>query len=294
MREVNVRMVHFVAELARVGGLDEAKLLSTLPLSLRGGTMPSWIDWNDFVELFERLEQSVGGPDALERVARLAVPTAYPELRAFAAIFVSPLSLFTFAIMRHMKTSFKNVVVEELERSDDGRIRWRETIPAHDRPSEAFHRFTRTIAALMPMHLDLPEAPAEIVSMTPHVAEFVATFSPEPPLVARGRHAALAVTSLIAAQLDEAYAIMIGAARPGHAEGGQPNSVGAEWADRLALSPRQRDVFALTLEGRTNKSIAAELTCSERNVEFHLGRILRAARVTSRAELLVKVLGSRT
>jgi DNA-binding NarL/FixJ family response regulator len=52
-------------------------------------------------------------------------------------------------------------------------------------------------------------------------------------------------------------------------------------------------VFALLVEGRANKDIAAALQCSERNIEFHVGRILRAARVSSRAELLVKVLGAR-
>ena len=66
-----------------------------------------------------------------------------------------------------------------------------------------------------------------------------------------------------------------------------------DWAERLALSPRQREVFALLVEGRANKDIAATLRCSERNIEFHVGRILRAARVSSRAGLLVKVLGSR-
>ena len=70
------------------------------------------------------------------------------------------------------------------------------------------------------------------------------------------------------------------------------HSTAAVLGERLALSPRQRDVFALLVEGRANKDIAATLRCSERNVEFHVGRILRSAHVTSRSELLVKVLGT--
>lgn len=93
-----------------------------------------------------------------------------------------------------------------------------------------------------------------------------------------------AATSLIAGQLDAAFARILETTRP---TGPAP----AGWATKLALSSRQRQVFALLVEGRANKDIAGALDCSERNVEFHVGRILRAARVTSRAELLVKVLG---
>ena len=62
---------------------------------------------------------------------------------------------------------------------------------------------------------------------------------------------------------------------------------------RWELSARETEVLSHLAEGDANKDIAASLHCSERNVEFHVGRILRAARVSSRSELLVKVLGAR-
>jgi len=111
---------------------------------------------------------------------------------------------------------------------------------------------------------------------------------------------------VLAVQLDEAFSrisetlrgLPVGGLQGEGTASGAPGAPTAgadvrDWAERLALSPRQRDVFALLVEGRANKDIAAALRCSERNIEFHVGRILRAARVSSRAELLVKVLGAR-
>src|SRR4051812_3361841 len=130
MGEVSVRILHFAMDLARAGDVDEVALLEGLPsvVAAREGISPHAISWDDFVELWERLERAVGGPEGFVRVARLAIPTAYPEFRAFAAVFVSPLALFTFMMMRHFRTSFRNIEVEELERFSDGRIRWRQTI----------------------------------------------------------------------------------------------------------------------------------------------------------------------
>jgi DNA-binding CsgD family transcriptional regulator len=294
LREVSVRILHFSLDLARAGRLDQAALVEGLPsLALERATAAGWVDWSDFVVLWERLELAAGGPEGLARIARLAIPTAYPEFRTFAAVFVSPTSLFTFMMFRHMRTSFRNVQPEVLEHLDDGRIRWRQTIMEPHRPSEAFHRGSRTLTALIPLHLDLEEGETEITLLTPRSAEYITRFPPPPPLATRGLHALSAVTSLVAAQLDEAYAII--AERVGAEPvrvNGTANGAAEGWAEKLELSQRQREVFALLVEGRANKEIARLLRCSERNVEFHVGRILRAARVTSRAELLVKVLGT--
>jgi DNA-binding CsgD family transcriptional regulator len=296
MREVSVRMLHFLMDLARTAELDEAPLLAGLPsLVPREGETLRWFDWEDFVELQERVEKACGGPVGFKRVARLALPSAYPEFRAMAAIFVSPISLFTFVVMRLMRTSFRTVDVVELSRIGDHRIRWRETIPAGARGSATFFRISRTMAELLPIHLDLPEATVELTPLGLHVAELDAQFPPLPPLAERGRLAVSAATSLIAGQLDTAFAHVVDATRadrtpfvmsPTDAE------ATALWADRLALSPRQRTFLAPLLAGRSNKEIARIVGCSGRNVEFHVSRILRAAKVSSRAELLVKILGA--
>jgi DNA-binding NarL/FixJ family response regulator len=157
---------------------------------------------------------------------------------------------------------------------------------------------------LFPRHLDLPEARIERVTIAPREAEFIVQFPSVDPLALRSARAVSSAANVLAVQLDEAFSRIIETLR-GRPEGSANGngSLGAnggsapyagvrDWADRLALSPRQREVFALLVEGRANKDIAAALRCSERNIELHVGRILRAARVSSRSELLVKVLGA--
>ncbi len=63
---------------------------------------------------------------------------------------------------------------------------------------------------------------------------------------------------------------------------------------RLAtLSPREREVLALLVEGRMNKAIAAELGISSKTVEDHRASIMRKMQVRSVAELVRLVADSR-
>lgn len=39
------------------------------------------------------------------------------------------------------------------------------------------------------------------------------------------------------------------------------------------LTPREEEILRLVLAGRTNKSIAAEISVSEKTVEYHLDRV---------------------
>lgn len=56
---------------------------------------------------------------------------------------------------------------------------------------------------------------------------------------------------------------------------------------RLAtLSPREREVLALLVEGRMNKAIAAELGISAKTVEDHRASLMRKMQVRSVAELV--------
>jgi len=304
MREVSVRMLHFANDLARTAGVDESAMREGLvSLTPKDGKEPDWIDWEDFVELMERLERLAGGAEPMAAVYRAAFDFAYPEVRGFAAVFVRPIPLFKFVMTRLMPTMYRHMAIDDVELLSDDRVRWSQTIPEPFRGSEAFHRGSAAMVALFPLHLDLPEARIERATITPRTAEFVVAFPTPAPLAVRGSRAVSTAVSVLAVQLDEAFARIGDALRnrpdPDSTENSNappaPTSSGdaRTWAERLALSPRQREVFALLVEGRANKDIASTLRCSERNVEFHVGRILRAARVTSRAELLVKVLGAR-
>jgi len=55
------------------------------------------------------------------------------------------------------------------------------------------------------------------------------------------------------------------------------------------LSPREKEVTRLLLQGKSNKQIAFSLGISERTVEFHLKNIYGKLQVASRVELIIKL-----
>lgn len=59
------------------------------------------------------------------------------------------------------------------------------------------------------------------------------------------------------------------------------------------LSPREKDVVGLLLQGKSNKQIALALGLSQRTVEFHLNNIYSKMQVGSRVELIL-LLGKTT
>lgn len=54
-----------------------------------------------------------------------------------------------------------------------------------------------------------------------------------------------------------------------------------------SLSPREREVLAGVVAGKTNKQIGATLGISHRTVEIHRARLMRKLRVATLADLLV-------
>lgn len=55
------------------------------------------------------------------------------------------------------------------------------------------------------------------------------------------------------------------------------------------LSPREKDVVDMLMQGKSNKQIAYSLGISERTVEFHLKNIFEKMQVNSRVELILKL-----
>ena len=64
--------------------------------------------------------------------------------------------------------------------------------------------------------------------------------------------------------------------------------------ERIArLTPREREVMDLVLDGKPNKAIAAELGLSPKTVEVHRSRVMAKMQVSSLAALLQTVLSYR-
>jgi len=72
------------------------------------------------------------------------------------------------------------------------------------------------------------------------------------------------------------------------ADGGPPPA-GPTSVEDLQLTDRQREVLALMVQGKSNKLICRELGLAEATVKIHVTAILRALRVTSRAQAIVAV-----
>jgi len=76
------------------------------------------------------------------------------------------------------------------------------------------------------------------------------------------------------------------AVRQGAAEGGFQKPAAVE---SLGLTPRQREVLALLLQGQPNKLIARELGLSVETVKDHVAAVLRALNVSSRTQAVLAV-----
>lgn len=67
----------------------------------------------------------------------------------------------------------------------------------------------------------------------------------------------------------------------------EANSAQDEIRQRLqTLTPREREVLRLVIQGRLNKEIADELGASEKTIKVHRARVMQKMRVVSVAELV--------
>jgi DNA-binding NarL/FixJ family response regulator len=57
----------------------------------------------------------------------------------------------------------------------------------------------------------------------------------------------------------------------------------------MNLTPRQREVLAVMMQGKSNKAICRVLNLAEPTVKNHITAILKALNVTNRTEAVIKV-----
>ncbi len=73
---------------------------------------------------------------------------------------------------------------------------------------------------------------------------------------------------------------------------GRGTSLGSRAAvsvEELGLTERQQQVLALMVQGKSNKLICRDLGLAENTVKIHVTAVLRALKVTSRTEAVVKI-----
>jgi DNA-binding NarL/FixJ family response regulator len=78
-----------------------------------------------------------------------------------------------------------------------------------------------------------------------------------------------------------------------HSSGGQVAGISEAAPVASLLTPRERDVLALLLDGRTNAEIATTLGLEVVSIKAHLGRMLRKAGAKNRVELTLRALAER-
>ena len=59
-----------------------------------------------------------------------------------------------------------------------------------------------------------------------------------------------------------------------------------DFSQTYGLSPREKEVFSLIKEGRSNLEIASDLYISENTVKFHIKNILKKTACSNRPELI--------
>lgn len=68
----------------------------------------------------------------------------------------------------------------------------------------------------------------------------------------------------------------------------------ANVAVEASMTPREREVLHLLMDGRTNRDIATAMGIDEVTVKAHLGRMLRKTHLTNRVELTLRAMEERT
>lgn len=86
-----------------------------------------------------------------------------------------------------------------------------------------------------------------------------------------------------------AHTAAAGHAAVAHGGAGPAASSAPASLERLGLTPRQREVLGLLLQGKPNKLIARELSLSVETVKDHVAAVLRALNVATRTQAVLAV-----
>jgi two-component system, cell cycle sensor histidine kinase and response regulator CckA len=154
------------------------------------------VDWDVWVEIMERLEKRLGGPDALEQFALFS--SAHPGMHQFqrvAQLISSPTALYRLNSRWGIPNQYRHVRSECVELAE-GKLRVSISLPPSYRGSVAVFRASLGVLRGLPKIVGLPES--EILSREISTHGVTAVLKPPPPrtLVSYARRLARRVRGL--------------------------------------------------------------------------------------------------
>ncbi len=179
MNEVSTRVFGVVLDGLASQGIDPARLVQGTDLSLDLlRDRKRRIDWPVFVALCNRMEQLVGGADALEKIGYEQLGTdSYAYMRSLAGLLAHPRDLYWIGTYWFGRDLF-TVIEDDLETLADGRIREILRIPPEYAGCPALFHLIRGALRATPSLLGMDDAEVE-AEITPHQATFLIK-APEP------------------------------------------------------------------------------------------------------------------
>ena len=278
--QVNTLQPRAALAVLRRAGIPPEKVFQGIQLTEAELCSQPWISWKSFVEFSEKVEAELNTVGLADEFGRLAIEE-WPFLSSLAGALVSPVQL--------LRTAFKmgNYAFPVLQASVNVRgdvIELFLQAPAEGQAPVAFYRQVASVWKYASTLLGLP--PAEV---TLNITGYDCHLLVKPPEVGtlkdrleRGiqgfsQQALGQLTSMMASPLEVDFPL----------ESPLEERI-KEIHDEWRLTERQSLVLSHVVQGKSNKQIAAELNCSERTVEVHVGQILRAQKVTNRGELIAR------
>ncbi|HMI86454.1 MAG TPA: response regulator [Polyangiaceae bacterium] len=160
--------------------MDVRPLIAGLPVSEQELRAPGGrIDWDVWVDLTERLEASLGGPEGLEQFSLLS--TAAPGMHQFqrvAQLISSPAALYRLNSRWGIPNQYRHARSECVELAPD-RLRVCISIPENYRGSVAVFHAALGVLRGLPKIVGMPEAEILSRELSPH--RMTAIIKPPPP-----------------------------------------------------------------------------------------------------------------
>jgi DNA-binding CsgD family transcriptional regulator len=286
--EVWAKALWTVLDIAAQGDIDTERLLEGMPFDAKQARRLRRIAWDDYVTIGDRVEDIVGGPEALAELCQLAFPRVTPELRMMpGSVFGAKtlLRLF-FQVFNPLVFPPLEFVYEDL---GEDRVHLEVWQKPGARQCRSFYAASIGIIRGISEHVALPVASVEGMLTAEHM-EWDVELPRSRTIAQRARDATSALITRVFANLvlgydDEGAPIGVGTTAPESAGPGERiDRATQQWT----LTPRQIKVLEVLVQGKSNKEIANALGCAENTVELHVTQLLKRAKVTSRGELIAR------